>query len=94
VLSPPTEGRGVGHIIFSEILLGCFRYEDKFIIELIKTKNDYQAALKKIKELFEAKLNTPNKDLLEVLTTLIEAYVQKHFNIASPDPIEVIKFRM
>jgi HTH-type transcriptional regulator / antitoxin HigA len=63
-------------------------------IKPIKTKKDYQAALKKIQELFEAKLNTPNGDLLEVLTTLIEAYVQKHFNIAPPDPIGAIKFRM
>ena len=63
-------------------------------IKPIKTKKDYQAALKKIEELFEAKPNTPNGDLHEVLTTLVEAYEQKHFNIAPPDPIEAIKFMM
>ncbi len=63
-------------------------------IKPIKTKKDYRASLKKIEELFEAKPNTPNGDLLEVLVTLVEAYEQKHFNISPPDPIEAIKFRM
>ena len=66
----------------------------KFTINPIKTKKNYQAALKKIEELFEAKPNTPNGDLLEVLTTLVEFYEQKHFNITPPNPIEAIKFRM
>ncbi len=63
-------------------------------IKPIKTKKDYQAALKKIESLFEAKPNTPDGDLLEVLITLVEAYEQKHFNIDPPDPVEAIKFRM
>jgi HTH-type transcriptional regulator/antitoxin HigA len=63
-------------------------------IKPIKTKNDYEAALKKVEGLFDAKPNTPAGDLLDVLITLIEAYEQKHFNIAPPDPIEAIKFRM
>ena len=60
----------------------------------IKTQKDYMAALKKIERLFEAKPNTPNGDLLEVLVTLVEAYEQKKFKILPPDPIEAIKFRM
>lgn len=63
-------------------------------IKPIRTKKDYQAALKKIEELFAAKPNTPSGDLMEVLTTLVESYEQKHFNITPPDPIEAIKFRM
>jgi len=63
-------------------------------IKPIKTKSDYEAALKKVDELFNAKPNTPAGDLLDVLVTLIEAYEQKHFNITPPDPIEAIKFRM
>jgi len=58
-------------------------------IKPIKTKKDYEAAHKKIEELY-----TANGDLLEVLTTLVESYEQKHFSIAPPDPIEAIKFRM
>ncbi len=63
-------------------------------IKPIKTKKDYQSALKKIEDLFDAKPNTPNGDLLEVLVTLVEAYEQKHFNITPADPVEAIKFRM
>jgi HTH-type transcriptional regulator/antitoxin HigA len=33
-------------------------------------------------------------DRLNVLTLLVEAYEAKHFDIAPPDPVEAIKFRM
>lgn len=64
------------------------------MLKPIKTKKDYEAALKKIESLFNAKPNTPIGDMLEVLTTLVEAYEQKHYKIDPPDPIEAIKFRM
>lgn len=63
-------------------------------IKPIKTKKDYNEALKRIEKLFNAKPNTPEGDILEVLVTLVEAYEQKHFYIAPPDPVEAIKFRM
>lgn len=63
-------------------------------IKPIKSKQNYNAALQKIEKLFDAKPNTADGDLLEVLVTLVEAYEQKHFSIAPPDPIEAIKFRM
>jgi HTH-type transcriptional regulator/antitoxin HigA len=63
-------------------------------IKVIKTKKDYEEALMRIEELIKAKANTPDGDLLDVLVTLVEAYERKHFEIASPDPIEAIKFRM
>ncbi|MBU2447487.1 MAG: helix-turn-helix domain-containing protein [Bacteroidetes bacterium] len=63
-------------------------------IKPIKNKKDHEAALKKIETIFDAKPNTPDSDLLDILVALVEAYEQKHFNIASPNPIEAIKFRM
>ena len=63
-------------------------------IKVIKTKKDYEEALGKIEELFNAKVDTPDGDLLDVLVTLVEAYERKHFEITPPDPIEAIKFRM
>lgn len=63
-------------------------------IKVIKTKKDYEEALGKIEELFNAKANTPDGDLLDVLVTLVEVYERKHFEVAPPDPIEAIKFRM
>jgi HTH-type transcriptional regulator/antitoxin HigA len=50
-------------------------------IKPIKTKKDYEAALKKIDELFNARPGTKEGNLLDVLVTLVEAYEQKHFAI-------------
>jgi len=57
-------------------------------IRLIKTEADYQAALGEIERLFDAVPDTPEGDRLEVLTTLVEAYEDKHYSIPLPDPIE------
>ncbi|MEE9165638.1 MAG: transcriptional regulator [Nitrospinota bacterium] len=59
-------------------------------IKPIKTKKDYYAALREIETLFEAKPNTPEADRLDVLTTLVEVYEEKHYSIPEPDPIEAI----
>lgn len=59
-------------------------------IKPIKTKADYQSALNEVERLFEAKPGTLEGDRLEVITTLIEAYEEKHHPIPPPDPIEAI----
>jgi HTH-type transcriptional regulator/antitoxin HigA len=58
----------------------------------IRTEADYHAALAEIERLFDAKVNTPEYDRLEVLTTLVEAYEQKHYPIEPPDPIAAILY--
>ncbi|MEH2327020.1 MAG: transcriptional regulator [Nostoc sp.] len=58
----------------------------------IRTEADYRAALDEIEKLFDAELNTPESDRLEVLTTLVEAYEQRHYPIEVPDPIEAILY--
>ena len=58
----------------------------------IKTESDYQNALQKIEQLFDAEPNSPECDRLDILTTLVEAYEQKHFPIEAPDPIEAILY--
>lgn len=63
-------------------------------IKPIKTEKDYQDALRRLEEIFEAKPNTEEGDELEILGILIERYEEEHFPIDSPDPIEAIKFRM
>ena len=63
-------------------------------IKLIKTNKDYEMALRRIDKIFDAKPNTPDGDILDVLVTLVEAYEKKKFEIAPPNPIEAIKFRM
>jgi HTH-type transcriptional regulator / antitoxin HigA len=63
-------------------------------IKPIKTKADYQAALKEIETLMDAKTRTPKGDRLEVLVTLVEAYEAKHYPLDLPDPVEAIKYTM
>ncbi len=60
----------------------------------IKTKADYEAALREIEGLWGAGEGTIEGDRLEVLTTLVEAYEETHFPMDLPDPIEAIKFRL
>lgn len=63
-------------------------------IRPIKTKANYQAALKKIETLMDAKPRTPKGDQLDVLVTLVEAYETKHYPLDLPDPVEAIKYTM
>ena len=63
-------------------------------IQPINTKKDYQKALASIDNLWNAKPNTEEGDMLDILVTLVEAYENKHFPMLPPDPIEAIKFRM
>lgn len=58
----------------------------------IRTEADYRAALDEIERLFDAEPNTPECDLLEVLTTLVEAYEQQHYPIETPEPVEAILY--
>jgi HTH-type transcriptional regulator / antitoxin HigA len=63
-------------------------------IKPIRTKRDYEAALKEIERLWGAKAGTPEGDRLDVLATLIDVYEAEHYPMDPPDPIEAIKFRM
>lgn len=61
---------------------------------LLKTKKDYEQALARIDELFDAKPGTKEADELELLVALVELYEQKLYHIDPPTPIDAIKFRM
>ena len=62
--------------------------------KLIKTKADYEAALARIEEIFEAKPGTAAGDELDLLVTLVEIYEEKAFPVGLPTPVAAIKFRM
>jgi HTH-type transcriptional regulator/antitoxin HigA len=63
-------------------------------IRPIKTRRDYEKALRRIAALMSAKPGTDEGDELDVLATLIEVYEQKHFPVGTADPVEAILFRM
>ncbi len=65
-------------------------------IKPVRTIRDYKAALKAISALIESDpaFGTPQGDRLDILSTLVESYEQRHFPMDLPDPVEAIKFRM
>lgn len=63
-------------------------------IKPIKTENDYNQALERLEQIFDAKIGSAKGDELEVLGILIDRYENEHFPIGLPDPIDAIKFRM
>lgn len=64
------------------------------MIKVIKTEDEYTQYLERINEIFDAKPGTEEGDELELLVTLVEQYEKKEYEIAAPDPISAIKFRM
>lgn len=63
----------------------------KEIIKPIRNEADYDAALSKIEKLMDAVPGTPEYDLLEVLSLLVEKYEDDHYVFDLPSPIEAIK---
>jgi len=63
-------------------------------IRPIRTKEDYEAACKRIDSIFQAEPGSPEDDELEILTVLVDAYEEEHFPIGMPHPIEAIKIQM
>ena len=57
-------------------------------------QEDYENALKRIEQLMDAKLGTPEGDELEVLSTLVDLYEEEHFPVDLPSPVDAIRFRM
>ena len=63
-------------------------------IRLIKTEVDYQSALKRLEEIFDAAVGTPESDEADILGLLVDEYEYKFYPVEAPDPIEAIKIRM
>ena len=72
--------------------------DEKFDVKIIKSKSQYSKYLFKVEQLMESDpaANSPNGQLLETLTVLIEDYEKKQgWEIPQTvHPIEVIKNRM
>ena len=63
-------------------------------ITAIKTEQDYKNALKRLDEIFDAKIGSPESDEADIIGLLIDEYEKKYYPIEAPDPIEAIKIRM
>ncbi len=63
-------------------------------VSLAGIYKEYQVALKRLEEIFDAKRGSKNGDELELISLLIDYYEKDKFPIDLPDPIAAIKFRM
>ena len=60
----------------------------------IRTEEEYEAALARIDEIFDAEMGTSEGEELDELADLVESYEDKYYPIGLPDPISAIEFRM
>lgn len=73
---------------------GMHQQFEAMVMKVIKTEDEYQAALSRLEEIFDSKRGSETADELELLSLLIEKYEDETSPIDLPDPIEAIKFRM
>ena len=64
-------------------------------VKPIRSEEDYDAALTRLSEIFQAEVGTPEGDERDILVDLIECYEDRHYPIGPPsDPIASIEFEM
>lgn len=62
--------------------------------KVIKTEEDYQIAIARTLDIFQANEGTPEADELALLLVLVKDYEDKHVHIPEVNPVEVIKLKM
>jgi HTH-type transcriptional regulator/antitoxin HigA len=62
--------------------------------KIIKTEKEYDQALERLNEIFDATPNSEEGQEAELLALLIENYEDEHYKIDTPDPITAIRIRM
>jgi HTH-type transcriptional regulator / antitoxin HigA len=67
---------------------------NKIEIKPITNEKEFDEANATIKFLMECPEGSEEEKILEAITILASEYEKKHYSIPSPDPIEVIKYRM
>ena len=67
---------------------------ENFEIKPIKNETEYKESFKKSNEVWAAKPNTKEGDMLELLLMVIEKYEAEHYPMPKLDPIEAIKYKM
>lgn len=67
---------------------------ENITVKPIKNEVEYKEALSNLKQVWGAKLNTKEGDILDLLLMVIEKYEAEHYPIPQLDPIEAIKYKM
>ena len=63
-------------------------------MKLLTTEKEYNKALDRLNDIFDAKPNSKEGQEAGVLALLIEDYEEKYYKVESPDPIAAIQIRM
>ena len=63
-------------------------------LHILKTEEDYDAALNELLELAKSGIGEGNIERYELLSLLVENYDDRHVSIHEADPIEAIRFIM
>lgn len=63
-------------------------------IDAIRTQEEYDTALSRIRELFFVDSDTEDEEELEMLIARVQAYEAEHYPVSSPDPVEAIDYYM
>ncbi len=63
-------------------------------LKTIRTKRDYETALRQAEAWWDAPTGSPQAERLDVLTLLIADYEARHFPIEPPEPIDFLLFIM
>ena len=63
-------------------------------IRAIRTEEDYESALARIEEIFDAEERTSEEEELNILVDLVSVYEDLNYPIGPRDPIAAIEFRM
>jgi len=60
----------------------------------IRSEQDYRKYLEIIDSLVDCVENSPEEELLELISIIVEDYEAVHYAIEPPDPVEAIKLKM
>lgn len=71
-------------------------YKSTHEIRPIRTKTDYKKTMNRIEDLISKapKKGSRDYDEIDVLGSLVAEYEERHYPIASPDPVEAVKYAM
>jgi HTH-type transcriptional regulator/antitoxin HigA len=67
---------------------------ENITVKPVRNEIDYKEALSNLKQVWEAKPDTKEGDILELLLLVIEKYEAQHYPMPQLDPIEAIKYKM
>ena len=63
-------------------------------MKIINSKEEYESALERLNEIFDADPVSKEGEEAEVLVLFIEDFEDRHYKINAPDPITAIRIRM